>query len=75
MSHKASSYYKLGKYLSKNRVYSNKLIFIHDDESSQFSKNKLSSLNLNLKTNWNNNLLKINNDISLTINSSYENYN
>ena len=75
ISHKASSYYKSSKNLSKNRIYSNKLIFNHDDENSQFSKNKSSSINANLKTNWDNNLLSINNDISLTINSSYENYN
>ena len=32
-------------------------------------------MNLKLKTNWDNNSLSIKNDISLTINSSYENYN
>ena len=74
ISHKASSYIKSSKNLSKNRIYSNKLIFNHDD-SSESSKNKLSSINLNLKTNWDNNILSIKNDISLTINSSYENYN
>ena len=75
ISHKESSYIKSSKHLSKDRNYSNKLIFNHDDESSESSKNKLSSINLNIKTNWDNNLLSINKDISLTINSSYENYN
>ena len=76
ISKKASSYISSSKYLSKNRNYSNKLIFNHDkDLSSESSKNKLSSLNLNMKTNWDSNLLSINTNMSLTINSSYENYN
>ena len=55
---------------------SNRLIFNHDNNSSsEIIKNSESSINLKIKTNWDNNLLLIKNDISLTINSSYENYN
>ena len=61
---------------SKNLNNSNKLIFNHDNDSSAIiSKNDVSSLNLNLKTNWDNTTLSINSDIKLSIDSSYENYN
>ena len=67
---KASSHFKS----SKNINSSNKLIFNHENDSSAvISRNGVSSLNL--KTNWDNNILSINSDIKLEINSSYENYN
>ena len=66
---------------SSNKIYkitnnSNKLIFNRNNDSSdESSKNVASSSNLNLKSKWDINSFSINNDISLTINSSYENYN
>ena len=61
---------------SKNINNSNKLIFNHENDSSAvISRNGASSLNLNLKTNWDNNTLSINRDIKFSINSSYENCN
>ena len=71
---KGSSHSKSSNKISRNAIYSNKLIFHHENEtSSEQSKNVFSSINL--KTNWDSSSFSINKDISLTINSSYENYN
>ena len=73
---KDSSYIKSSNKISRIANNSNKLIFHHEnDSSSEQSKNAASSIHLNLKTNWDSNSFSIKNDISLTINSSYENYN
>jgi len=61
------------KYLSLRANNSNKLVLNQEiDSNYDSSKNELYS---NLKTYWNSTLFSINNNISLTINSSYENYN
>ena len=61
------------KYLSIKANNSNKLLLNQEiDSNYDSSKNDLYS---NLKTYWNSTLFSINNNISLTINSSYENYN
>ena len=61
------------KYLSIKANNSNKLLLNQEiDSNYDSSKNDLYS---NLKTYWDSTLFSINNNISLTINSSYENYN
>ena len=76
-SEKSSFIYNSSKNVSKNKNDSNKLIFNHKNEIiSETSKmNSNSSVNLNFKPKWDANIFSINNDISITINSSYENYN
>ena len=72
-SHKESLCNKSSSHFSRKTINSNNLVLHHEmDSSDDTSKN---DVYLDLKTNWDSNLFSINNDISLTINSSYENSN
>ena len=72
ISQKPSIKDKSSRNFFKKENHSNKLIFNHEEDSnSECSKNGISSLNL--KPKWDINTLSISTDISLTINSSYEN--
>ena len=73
---KESSHIKSSNKINHIANNSNKLIFNRNNDSSdESSKDAASSINLNLKAKWDSNSFSIKNDISLTINSSYENYN
>ena len=62
--------------ISKQKNNSNKLFFDkEDDSSSESNRSAVSAINLNFKSNWDNNTLSINKDITLNISSSYENFN
>ena len=62
--------------ISKQINNSNKLFFDkEDDSSSESNRSVVSAINLNFKSNWDNNTLSINKDITLNISSSYENFN
>ena len=73
---KESSHFKSSNEKSRKVNDSNKLIFDKEsDSSSESNKSVVSAINLNFKSNWDNNTLSINRDITLNISSSYENYN
>ena len=64
---------KTSRNISKRTMKSNRVILHQEiDSSNDTSKNYLYS---NIKTYWDNNLFSIDNNISLNINSSYDNYN
>ena len=62
--------------VSKSGKNFNNVIFNQESSSSSSSNSSENGISLiNLKGNWDTNILSVNNSVSLRINSSYENYN